>query len=89
MPHCIELGGGFYFSSEQKRNSPSSFLSFRALEAHSWQSCLTCCLKLHKKICKYMKQGKLFIVPVTSAMVLSKVAGLQPTAVSTKEPFRA
>uniref|UniRef100_A0A8B9G672 RING-type E3 ubiquitin transferase n=1 Tax=Amazona collaria TaxID=241587 RepID=A0A8B9G672_9PSIT len=53
----------------------------RALEAHSWQSCLTCCLKLHKKICKYMKQGALFTVPVTSAMLLLKVAELQPTAV--------
>ncbi|XP_033923494.1 LOW QUALITY PROTEIN: E3 ubiquitin-protein ligase RNF213 [Melopsittacus undulatus] len=53
----------------------------RALEALSWQSCLTCCLKLHKKICKYIKRGELFIVPVTSAMVLSKVAGLQPTTV--------
>ncbi|XP_061232976.1 E3 ubiquitin-protein ligase RNF213 isoform X3 [Neopsephotus bourkii] len=53
----------------------------RALEAHSWQSCLTCCLKLHKKICMCMKWGQLFTLPVTSAMVLSKVAGLQPTAV--------
>ncbi|XP_030361798.1 E3 ubiquitin-protein ligase RNF213 isoform X3 [Strigops habroptila] len=53
----------------------------RALEAHSWQSCLACCLKLHKRICKHMKWGRLFTVPVASTMVLSKVARLQPTAV--------
>ncbi|KAK4812085.1 hypothetical protein QYF61_026917 [Mycteria americana] len=52
----------------------------RALEARSWQSCLICCLKLHKRICKYMKWGGSFIIPATSAMMISKVAKLQPTA---------
>ncbi|XP_050764641.1 E3 ubiquitin-protein ligase RNF213 [Gymnogyps californianus] len=53
----------------------------RALEARSWQSCLTCCLKLHKRVCKYVKWGKLFMIPATSAMMISKIAKLQPTAV--------
>uniref|UniRef100_A0A663EII0 RING-type E3 ubiquitin transferase n=1 Tax=Aquila chrysaetos chrysaetos TaxID=223781 RepID=A0A663EII0_AQUCH len=56
-----------------KRNSSSLFLSFRALEACSWQSCLTCCLKLHKRVCKYMKRGEWFMIPATSAMMISKV----------------
>ncbi|XP_054702200.1 E3 ubiquitin-protein ligase RNF213 isoform X2 [Grus americana] len=53
----------------------------RALEACSWQSCLTCCLKLHKSVCKYVKHGKWFKIPAASAMMISKVAKLQPTAV--------
>ncbi|XP_049669068.1 E3 ubiquitin-protein ligase RNF213 isoform X5 [Accipiter gentilis] len=52
----------------------------RALEAYSWQSCLTCCLKLHKRVCKYVKRGEWFMIPATSAMMISKVAKLQPTA---------
>ncbi|KAM6119107.1 E3 ubiquitin-protein ligase RNF213 [Phoenicopterus ruber ruber] len=51
----------------------------RALEACSWQSCLICCLELHKRVCKDMKWG--FMIPATSAMMVSKVAKLQPTAV--------
>uniref|UniRef100_A0A8B9MD47 RING-type E3 ubiquitin transferase n=1 Tax=Accipiter nisus TaxID=211598 RepID=A0A8B9MD47_9AVES len=62
----------------QKTNS-SLFLTFRALEACSWQSCLTCCLKLHKRVCKYVKRGEWFMIPATSAMMISKVAKLQPT----------
>uniref|UniRef100_A0A8B9Z5U4 RING-type E3 ubiquitin transferase n=1 Tax=Buteo japonicus TaxID=224669 RepID=A0A8B9Z5U4_9AVES len=58
-----------------------------ALETCSWQSCLTCCLKLHKRVCKYVKRGEWFMIPATSAMMISKVAKLQPTAVSSKEPF--
>ncbi|XP_075296696.1 E3 ubiquitin-protein ligase RNF213 isoform X2 [Opisthocomus hoazin] len=53
----------------------------RALEAHSWQSCLTCWLKLHKRVCENTKVGPWFMVPATSAMIISKVAKLQPTAV--------
>ncbi|XP_074900257.1 E3 ubiquitin-protein ligase RNF213 isoform X2 [Buteo buteo] len=54
---------------------------YRALETCSWQSCLTCCLKLHKRVCKYVKRGEWFMIPATSAMMISKVAKLQPTAV--------
>ncbi|XP_074967750.1 E3 ubiquitin-protein ligase RNF213 [Phalacrocorax aristotelis] len=54
----------------------------RALEACSWQSCLNYCLKLHKMVCKYIKSGRWFMIPATSAMMISKVAKLQPTAVS-------
>ncbi|KFW75109.1 E3 ubiquitin-protein ligase RNF213, partial [Phalacrocorax carbo] len=54
----------------------------RALEARSWQSCLNYCLKLHKMVCKYIKSGRWFMIPATSAMMISKVAKLQPTAVS-------
>ncbi|KGL94781.1 E3 ubiquitin-protein ligase RNF213, partial [Charadrius vociferus] len=53
----------------------------RALEARSWKSCLTCCLKLHKRVCKYLKWGRWYALPATSAMIISKVANLQPTAV--------
>ncbi|XP_026716672.1 E3 ubiquitin-protein ligase RNF213 isoform X2 [Athene cunicularia] len=58
----------------------------RALEARSWESCFTCCLKLHKMICKCLKRGCFFVIPVTSATMISKLATLQPTAVSTLEP---
>uniref|UniRef100_A0A8B9ME63 RING-type E3 ubiquitin transferase n=1 Tax=Accipiter nisus TaxID=211598 RepID=A0A8B9ME63_9AVES len=71
-------------SPKQKTNS-SLFLTFRALEACSWQSCLTCCLKLHKRVCKYVKRGEWFMIPATSAMMISKVAKLQPTEVSSKD----
>ncbi|XP_074703437.1 E3 ubiquitin-protein ligase RNF213 isoform X1 [Strix aluco] len=52
----------------------------RALEARSWESCLTCCLKLHKTICKCLKWGSRFAIPATSAVMISKVAVLQPSA---------
>uniref|UniRef100_A0A8C0FUW2 RING-type E3 ubiquitin transferase n=1 Tax=Bubo bubo TaxID=30461 RepID=A0A8C0FUW2_BUBBB len=74
-------------ASKRKRTSSSLLLSFRALEACSWESCLTCCLKLHKTICKCPKWGSRFVIPATSAMMISKVATLQPSAVSTQEPF--
>ncbi|KFQ30086.1 E3 ubiquitin-protein ligase RNF213, partial [Mesitornis unicolor] len=53
-------------------------VALKALEARSWQSCLSCCLKLHKKACKYVKH---FMIPATSAMMISQVAKLQPAAV--------
>ncbi|KAM6377190.1 E3 ubiquitin-protein ligase RNF213 [Pluvialis apricaria] len=52
----------------------------RALEARSWKSCLTCCLKLHKRVCKHLKWGRWYMIPAASAMMISKVAKLQPTA---------
>ncbi|KFQ63818.1 E3 ubiquitin-protein ligase RNF213, partial [Pelecanus crispus] len=53
----------------------------RALEAHSWQSCLICCLQLYKRVCKCVKRVRWFTIPATSAVMISKVAKLQPTAV--------
>ncbi|KFO76313.1 E3 ubiquitin-protein ligase RNF213, partial [Cuculus canorus] len=53
----------------------------RGLEARSWQLCLTCCLKMHKKICSYAKQGGMYMIPASSARMISKVASLQPAAV--------
>ncbi|XP_042658256.1 E3 ubiquitin-protein ligase RNF213 isoform X2 [Tyto alba] len=50
----------------------------RAVEACSWQSYLTCCLKLHKRVCKCLKGGCWFVIPATSAMMISKVAKRQP-----------
>ncbi|XP_061866845.1 E3 ubiquitin-protein ligase RNF213 isoform X2 [Colius striatus] len=52
----------------------------RALDAHSWKFCLTCCLQLHQVVCKSAK-GLWFMDPVTSATVISKIAELQPPAV--------
>ncbi|KAM6245288.1 E3 ubiquitin-protein ligase RNF213 [Porphyrio hochstetteri] len=52
-----------------------------ALEARSWQSCLTCCLKLHKNACKYMKYWMWIKIPATCVMIISKVARFQPAAV--------
>ncbi|XP_067164464.1 E3 ubiquitin-protein ligase RNF213 isoform X2 [Apteryx mantelli] len=57
----------------------------RALEACSWQSCLILCLKLHKAVCKCAKQGSWFKIPATSTKMISKTAGLQPTAVLRSE----
>ncbi|KFP69206.1 E3 ubiquitin-protein ligase RNF213, partial [Acanthisitta chloris] len=53
----------------------------RALEAHSWQCCLTCCLKLHRRLCKSVRTGSWFMIPATTAMLISKVAKLEHTAV--------
>ncbi|XP_051491080.1 E3 ubiquitin-protein ligase RNF213 isoform X2 [Apus apus] len=52
----------------------------RALDTCSWQSCLTSCLKLHKMVCKSVKFVKFYMLPATSALMISKVAKLQPTA---------
>ncbi|KFQ98650.1 E3 ubiquitin-protein ligase RNF213, partial [Nipponia nippon] len=52
-----------------------------ALEACFWQSCLICCFKLYMRVCKNVKQGRWFMIPATSAMMISKVVKLQPTAV--------
>ncbi|KAM6050451.1 E3 ubiquitin-protein ligase RNF213 isoform 2-T2 [Chlamydotis macqueenii] len=53
----------------------------RALEARSWQSCLDCCLKLHKRACKVARRVEWFTIPATSATIVSKIAELQATAV--------
>ncbi|XP_071430029.1 E3 ubiquitin-protein ligase RNF213 isoform X2 [Pithys albifrons albifrons] len=53
----------------------------RALDTLSWQSCLTCCINLHKRLCKSTRDGMWYSVPGTAAMLISKVAKLQPTAV--------
>ncbi|KAM6317270.1 E3 ubiquitin-protein ligase RNF213 isoform 4-T4 [Podargus strigoides] len=53
----------------------------RALDTHSWQSCLRCCLKLHERVCKAVRWVRWFRIPATSAMLISKVAEFQPTAV--------
>ncbi|KFU85914.1 E3 ubiquitin-protein ligase RNF213, partial [Chaetura pelagica] len=52
----------------------------RALDTCSWQSCLTSCLNLHQRICKTVKFVRFYRLPVTSALMISKVAKLQPTA---------
>ncbi|KAM6403591.1 E3 ubiquitin-protein ligase RNF213-like [Rhynochetos jubatus] len=53
----------------------------RGLEARSWQSCLTCCLKLHKRLCRNMTEGLRFVIPATSVALIAKAARLQPAAV--------
>lgn len=78
----------FLFPSEQQINS-HLFLSSRALQARSWLLCLTCCFKLHESVCRYMKRVLDFKVPATSAMLVAKVAKLQPTEVSTRQSFTA
>ncbi|XP_068511209.1 E3 ubiquitin-protein ligase RNF213 [Anas acuta] len=60
----------------------------RALEARSWQSCLTLCLKLHESVCKRAKLVLEFKIPVTTARMISKVARLQPTAVVRDETIQ-
>ncbi|XP_066836382.1 E3 ubiquitin-protein ligase RNF213 isoform X3 [Anser cygnoides] len=60
----------------------------RALEARSWQSCLTLCLKLHESVCKRIKLVSGFEIPATTAVMISKVAGLQPTAVVRDETIQ-
>uniref|UniRef100_A0A8C6ZCZ6 RING-type E3 ubiquitin transferase n=1 Tax=Nothoprocta perdicaria TaxID=30464 RepID=A0A8C6ZCZ6_NOTPE len=68
--------------SNAKVYSPFLFLSFRALDARYWQSCLAVCLKLHKAVCKRAKQGWWFKIPATSAKMIARTARLQLTAVS-------
>ncbi|OXB81060.1 UNVERIFIED_CONTAM: hypothetical protein H355_004990 [Colinus virginianus] len=51
----------------------------RALQAHSWWSCLLLCLKLHERVCRRMRRVLEFRIPATTAMMISKVASLQPT----------
>uniref|UniRef100_A0A8C3UM49 RING-type E3 ubiquitin transferase n=1 Tax=Catharus ustulatus TaxID=91951 RepID=A0A8C3UM49_CATUS len=75
----------FYFSSEQKINSPSVLLPCRALGARSWLCCLSCCLRLHEMLCKATKRMSLYLIPASTAILIAKVAQLQPPAVSTKE----
>uniref|UniRef100_A0A8C5INE1 RING-type E3 ubiquitin transferase n=1 Tax=Junco hyemalis TaxID=40217 RepID=A0A8C5INE1_JUNHY len=93
LPHCVEFGGVFtlflifYFSSEQKINCPSVLLPCRALGAPSWQGCLSCCLRLHERLCKAARTVSLFLIPATAATLIAKVAQLQPPAVSTKNSW--
>ncbi|XP_065591389.1 E3 ubiquitin-protein ligase RNF213 [Cyrtonyx montezumae] len=51
----------------------------RALQAHSWWPCLLLCLKLHERVCRRMRRVLEFRIPATTAMMISKVASLQPT----------
>ncbi|XP_053850563.1 E3 ubiquitin-protein ligase RNF213 [Vidua macroura] len=53
----------------------------RALGAPSWQHCLSCCLKLHERLCKAARTVGLFLIPATAAILIAKVAQLQPPAV--------
>ncbi|XP_038013112.1 E3 ubiquitin-protein ligase RNF213 isoform X2 [Motacilla alba alba] len=54
----------------------------RALGAPSWQSCLSCCLRLHERLCKATRTVVLFLIPAAAATLIAKVAQLQPPAVS-------
>uniref|UniRef100_A0A8V1AN22 RING-type E3 ubiquitin transferase n=1 Tax=Gallus gallus TaxID=9031 RepID=A0A8V1AN22_CHICK len=51
----------------------------RALQARSWLSCLFLCFKLHASVCTCTKRVLEFKVPATSAMLIAKLARLQPT----------
>ncbi|XP_071620776.1 E3 ubiquitin-protein ligase RNF213 isoform X2 [Heliangelus exortis] len=53
----------------------------RVLGAHSLQSCLTWCLKLYERVCKYGERVEWNMIAATSARIISKLARLQPTAV--------
>uniref|UniRef100_A0A8C0VAY7 Ring finger protein 213 n=1 Tax=Cyanistes caeruleus TaxID=156563 RepID=A0A8C0VAY7_CYACU len=53
----------------------------RALGARSWQCCLSCCLRLHEKLCKATRKVDLFLIPATAAILIAKVAQLRPPAV--------
>ncbi|KFP92242.1 E3 ubiquitin-protein ligase RNF213, partial [Apaloderma vittatum] len=59
----------------------------RPLGARSWQFCLTCSLKLHQRVCKYVSWGERCRIQVASATVIARVAKHQPLPVSTEEPF--
>uniref|UniRef100_A0A674GZS2 RING-type E3 ubiquitin transferase n=1 Tax=Taeniopygia guttata TaxID=59729 RepID=A0A674GZS2_TAEGU len=68
---------------DQKIHSLSVLLPCRALGAPSWQCCLSCCLRLHERLCKAARTVELFLIPATAANLIAKVAQLQPPAVST------
>ncbi|XP_048179403.1 E3 ubiquitin-protein ligase RNF213 isoform X1 [Corvus hawaiiensis] len=53
----------------------------RALGARSWQCCLSCCLSLHERLCKAVKNMDFFLIPATTATLIAKVAQLRPSAV--------
>uniref|UniRef100_A0A669PUC8 RING-type E3 ubiquitin transferase n=2 Tax=Phasianus colchicus TaxID=9054 RepID=A0A669PUC8_PHACC len=53
----------------------------RALHMRSWLSCLILCFKLHKNVCKCIRRVLEFKIPAASAMLIAKVARLQPTEV--------
>ncbi|XP_039566699.1 E3 ubiquitin-protein ligase RNF213-like [Passer montanus] len=54
----------------------------RALGVPSWQCCVSCCLRLHERLCKATRTVGLFLIPATAATLIAKVAQLQPPAVS-------
>ncbi|XP_064251966.1 E3 ubiquitin-protein ligase RNF213 isoform X2 [Passer domesticus] len=56
-------------------------LPARALGAPSWRCCLSCCLRLHERLCKATRTVELFLIPATAATLIAKVAQLQPPAV--------
>lgn len=53
----------------------------RGLGARSWQCCLSCCLRLHERLCKATRNVNLFLIPATAAVLIAKVAQLRPPAV--------
>ncbi|KAM7035519.1 E3 ubiquitin-protein ligase RNF213 [Acridotheres tristis] len=53
----------------------------RALGAGSWLCCLFCCCRLHERLCKATRKVEMFLVPATAAILIAKVAQLQPPAV--------
>ncbi|XP_056361664.1 E3 ubiquitin-protein ligase RNF213 [Oenanthe melanoleuca] len=53
----------------------------RALGAHSWLCCLSCCLRLHERLCKATRKVQLYLIPASTAILIAKVAQLQPPAV--------
>uniref|UniRef100_A0A8C3EPZ3 RING-type E3 ubiquitin transferase n=1 Tax=Corvus moneduloides TaxID=1196302 RepID=A0A8C3EPZ3_CORMO len=55
----------------------------KALGARSWQCCLSCCLSLHERLCKAVKNVDFFLIPATTATLIAKVAQLRPPAVNT------
>ncbi|XP_015735182.1 E3 ubiquitin-protein ligase RNF213 isoform X2 [Coturnix japonica] len=57
----------------------------RALQPRSWFPCLTLCFKLHETVCGRTRRVLDFKIPVTSAMLIAKVARLQPTEVLSDE----
>ncbi|XP_041331790.1 E3 ubiquitin-protein ligase RNF213-like, partial [Pyrgilauda ruficollis] len=54
----------------------------RPLGAPSWWCCLSCCLRLHERLCKAARTVELFLIPSTAATLIAEVAQLQPPAVS-------
>uniref|UniRef100_A0A8B9ZNF4 RING-type E3 ubiquitin transferase n=1 Tax=Anas zonorhyncha TaxID=75864 RepID=A0A8B9ZNF4_9AVES len=75
---------GVYYRLKNTGPSNNKVCLLAALPTRSWQSCLTLCLKLHESVCKRAKLVLEFKIPVTTARMISKVARLQPTAVSTE-----
>ncbi|KAM4890524.1 E3 ubiquitin-protein ligase RNF213 [Sylvia borin] len=53
----------------------------RALGARSWWCCLSCCLRVHERLCKATRRVEWFLIPATAATLIAKVAQLRPPAV--------